>query len=52
VLIECVSFRAGSGNAVDPLMQMKEFLLGRKVSTKAWLEGAGEGLRRKIAGAQ
>lgn len=52
VLIECVSFRAGSGGAVDPLLQMEEFLLGRKACTKAWLEGPGERLRRKIAAAQ
>jgi acetoin:2,6-dichlorophenolindophenol oxidoreductase subunit alpha len=52
VLVECVSFRANSGNAVDPLVQMKEFLLARKVCTKAWLEGPGERLRRKIAGTE
>jgi TPP-dependent pyruvate/acetoin dehydrogenase alpha subunit len=52
VLVECVSFRAGSGNPVDPLVQMKEFLLDRKVCTKAWLEGPGERLRKRIAGAQ
>ena len=52
VLIECVAYRTpGSGvdAAGDPLKQMKEFLLGRKVCTKAWLESAGEGLRRRIA---
>ena len=35
--------------SVDPLVQMKEFLLGRKVCTKAWLERAHDGLRRRIA---
>jgi acetoin:2,6-dichlorophenolindophenol oxidoreductase subunit alpha len=52
VLIECVAHRMeGSvGDAPgDPLVQMKEFLLGRKVCTKAWLERAGEGLRRRLA---
>jgi TPP-dependent pyruvate/acetoin dehydrogenase alpha subunit len=52
VLIECVAYRAagsGGGASDDPLVQMKEFLLGRKVCTKAWLERAGEGLRRRIA---
>jgi hypothetical protein len=29
-------------------VQMKEFLLSRKVVTKAWLEGAGSGLRKRI----
>jgi acetoin:2,6-dichlorophenolindophenol oxidoreductase subunit alpha len=55
VLIECVAYRAGGsgGDALgDPLEQMKEFLLGRKVCTKAWLERAGEGLRRRIAAAR
>jgi TPP-dependent pyruvate/acetoin dehydrogenase alpha subunit len=52
VLIECVGYRMpGSGvdAAGDPLVQMRDFLLGRKVCTKAWLERAGEGLRRRIA---
>jgi acetoin:2,6-dichlorophenolindophenol oxidoreductase subunit alpha len=52
VLIECVAYRAeGSGGAAsgDPLGEMKEFLLGRKVCTKAWLERADAGLRRRIA---
>jgi TPP-dependent pyruvate/acetoin dehydrogenase alpha subunit len=52
VLIECVAYRlegSGGGAPGDPLVQMKEFLLGRKVCSKAWLERAGEGLRRRIA---
>jgi len=51
VLIECVELRGGgksAGASVDPLVQMKEFLLSRKVGTKAWLEGAGSGLRKRI----
>jgi TPP-dependent pyruvate/acetoin dehydrogenase alpha subunit len=51
VLIECVAYRMeGSGGdaAGDPLVQMEEFLLGRRVCTKAWLERAGERLRRGI----
>jgi TPP-dependent pyruvate/acetoin dehydrogenase alpha subunit len=54
VLIECVEFRAaskGRGSRVDPLVQMKDFLLGRKVCTETWLKGAGDGLRRRIAAA-
>jgi TPP-dependent pyruvate/acetoin dehydrogenase alpha subunit len=54
VLIECVAYRTGSsggGAPDDPLVQMKEFLLGRKVGTKAWLERAGERMRRRIAAA-
>jgi acetoin:2,6-dichlorophenolindophenol oxidoreductase subunit alpha len=51
VLIECVSYRieaSARGNGVDPLVQMKEFLAVRKVGTKAWLEAAGDGFRRRI----
>ncbi len=46
VLIECVAYGADGerGSApVDPLVQMKQFLLGRKVCTEAWLERADEG---------
>ena len=55
VLIECVAHRTGGSGvdgAGDPLVQMKEFLLGRKVCTKAWLESAGARLRRRIAAAR
>jgi TPP-dependent pyruvate/acetoin dehydrogenase alpha subunit len=52
VLIECMAYPRGSsrgGSPDDPLVQMKEFLIGRKVCSKAWLERAGDGLRRRIA---
>jgi TPP-dependent pyruvate/acetoin dehydrogenase alpha subunit len=52
VLIECIQCRVkgkGAGASVDPVEEMAKFLLGRKVCTKAWLERAGEGLRRRIA---
>jgi TPP-dependent pyruvate/acetoin dehydrogenase alpha subunit len=55
VLIECVAYSMGNSRASgsgDPLVQMKEFLLGRKVCTKAWLERAGDGLRRRITAAR
>ena len=55
VLIECVAYpMEGSrgGAPTDPLVQMEEFLLGRKVCSKAWLERAGDGLRRRIAAAR
>jgi TPP-dependent pyruvate/acetoin dehydrogenase alpha subunit len=54
VLIECLAYGAGGsgGSAtVDPLVQMKEFLLRRRVGTKAWLERTGDGLRRRIKAA-
>jgi TPP-dependent pyruvate/acetoin dehydrogenase alpha subunit len=54
VLIECMEYRmegkGGSGSA-DPLVQMKEFLLSRKVCTKAWLKSAGARLGRQMAAA-
>ena len=52
VLIECLAYPmggSGGGSPGDPVVQMKEFLLGRKVCSKAWLERAGDGLRRRIA---
>jgi TPP-dependent pyruvate/acetoin dehydrogenase alpha subunit len=50
VLIECMAPIEGSrGGLPDPLVQMKQFLLGRKVCSKAWLERAGDRLRRRIA---
>jgi TPP-dependent pyruvate/acetoin dehydrogenase alpha subunit len=55
VLIECVAYSIGNSSASasgDPLLQMKEFLLGRKVCTKAWLERAGDRLRRRITAAR
>jgi TPP-dependent pyruvate/acetoin dehydrogenase alpha subunit len=55
VLIECVAYQTegSGGDAVgDPLVQMKKFLLGRKVCTKAWLERASDGLRRRIRAAR
>jgi TPP-dependent pyruvate/acetoin dehydrogenase alpha subunit len=52
VLIECKGYRVngvGGDFSQDPLVQMKSFLLGRKVCTKAWLERAGERLRKRIS---
>jgi acetoin:2,6-dichlorophenolindophenol oxidoreductase subunit alpha len=51
VLIECVEYREegkGGSASVDPLIPMEEFLLSRKICTKAWLKGAGDRLRRRI----
>ena len=54
VLIECVAYATegsrGSASG-DPLVQMGEFLLGRKVCTKSWLKGAADGLQRRITAA-
>ena len=53
VLIECVEVRTrGKGGApVDPLVQMKDFLLSRKICTAAWLKSAGDRLRGRLAAA-
>jgi acetoin:2,6-dichlorophenolindophenol oxidoreductase subunit alpha len=54
VLIECVEYQVegkGGSAVVDPLVQMQEFLLSRKVCTQAWLKGCGDGLRRRITAA-
>jgi acetoin:2,6-dichlorophenolindophenol oxidoreductase subunit alpha len=47
VLIECMTVRGATGG-VDPLEQMKGFLLSRKVVTKRWLERAGDSLLKRI----
>ena len=55
VLIECIECSVkgkDAGASVDPLVQMAKFLLDRKVCTKAWLEIAGVGLRKRIAAAR
>jgi TPP-dependent pyruvate/acetoin dehydrogenase alpha subunit len=49
-LIECVAYRLeGQKKTPDPLVQMSDFLLGRKVVTKAWLDKAGAEVRKRIA---
>ena len=51
VLIECVEYqvkRKGRSAPVDPLAQMKDFLLSRKVCDEAWLKGAGDRLRSRL----
>ena len=55
VLIECVAYGARgrlANVALDPLIQMEEFLLRRKVCTRAWLKSSGERMRRRIAAAK
>jgi TPP-dependent pyruvate/acetoin dehydrogenase alpha subunit len=52
VLVECVALAVkGRRGVVDPLVQMREFLLGRRVCSEAWLDRAGEALTRQIAAA-
>jgi acetoin:2,6-dichlorophenolindophenol oxidoreductase subunit alpha len=52
VLIECKGYRvegAQEDSTDDPLAQMRNFLLGRKVCTEAWLKKADERLRTRIS---
>jgi acetoin:2,6-dichlorophenolindophenol oxidoreductase subunit alpha len=52
VLIDCVTYKTKGGKADspgDPLVQMKDFLLGRKVCTETWLQNAGDSLRRRLS---
>jgi len=51
VLVECVTYRPKNerqSSAADPLVQMKSFLIERKVCTEAWLDRAGDRLQKKI----
>ncbi len=48
VLIDGVELETKKGVA-DPLEQMRQFLLGRKVGTESWMDRAGEPLRKRIA---
>jgi TPP-dependent pyruvate/acetoin dehydrogenase alpha subunit len=52
VLVECVALAVkGRRGVVDPLVQMREFLLGRRVCSEAWLDRAREAVTRQIAAA-
>lgn len=51
VLIECVAHRLDGkqkGGMDDPIVRMKDFLLGRKVCSESWLDGAGDAFRKRI----
>ncbi len=53
VVIECVAHRLEGRKRKridrdDPILQMKDFMLGRNVCDKEWLDGVGEGFRRLI----
>jgi acetoin:2,6-dichlorophenolindophenol oxidoreductase subunit alpha len=49
VLVECVAFPV-KGRRRDSVVLMREFLLGRKVCSEAWLDAAGDRLARQIGG--
>jgi acetoin:2,6-dichlorophenolindophenol oxidoreductase subunit alpha len=50
VLVECVANPAEGrrSTAVDPLAQMRGFLLSRKVCSEAWMDRAADGLHRQL----
>lgn len=52
VVIQCVTYRLkgkGRDSALDPIAQMKEFLLARKVSDQAWMDRVEETFRKRLA---
>jgi TPP-dependent pyruvate/acetoin dehydrogenase alpha subunit len=51
VLVECVTYRLKHERkalAADPLDQMRDFLMSRKVATEAWLDRAGDALQKHV----
>jgi acetoin:2,6-dichlorophenolindophenol oxidoreductase subunit alpha len=51
VLIECLAYPTEGikdDSPGDPLLRMRDFLLERKVGTKAWLQNTGDSLRRRL----
>ncbi len=53
VLIECLQLASPGKDgirAADPLLQLRKFLLRRKICSDVWLRNAGRGLRRRIEG--
>ena len=52
VVIECVRYRPKGkqgASALDPIVQMKEFLLARKVGDQAWMDRVEEVFRKRLA---
>lgn len=55
VIIDCIAYKtkwAKVNSPGDPLLQMKDFLLARKVCTEIWLQNAGDSLRRRLSSAR
>jgi len=48
VVIDCVAYPV-HGKTLDPVEQMKSFLLGKKACTATWLEHAGDPFRVKVS---
>ena len=49
VVIDCVAYPV-NGKMLDPVAQMKSFVLGKKACTSEWMEHAGKSFREKISG--
>ena len=52
VVIECVRYRLKGkqgASALDPIVQMKEFLLARKVGDQAWMDRVEDVFRKRLA---
>ena len=48
VLIDCVTYPV-DGKVLDPVEQMKSFVLGKKAGTSAWIEHAGDSFRERVS---
>jgi TPP-dependent pyruvate/acetoin dehydrogenase alpha subunit len=52
VLIECTSSQLAeqrSSEISDPILYMKQFLIGRNISTEKWVNHVGDSFRKKLA---
>ncbi len=52
VVIECVRYQLKGkqgASALDPIVQMKEFLLARKVGGQAWMDRVEDVFRKRLA---
>jgi acetoin:2,6-dichlorophenolindophenol oxidoreductase subunit alpha len=52
VLIDCIAYRtkgARGDSPGDPILQMRHFLLARKVGTETWLQNVGDSFRRRLS---
>jgi len=47
-LIECLTHLSQSAGEDDPVVQMRGFMLGRRVAGKTWLDGVERVFRRKL----
>lgn len=51
VVIECIALEVegpGKKDVLDPLLQMKNFMLGRGVCSEAWLDRVGPAFRKRV----